>query len=247
MRGPVLRHLERGDKQNYQEWLNQQQSEGTITQSQKAVRWSSFLSLPMEAKRQRANQAREALGRQVVPWNFGTPSTVSNAGHAQIPPRGRPTRGNTSSKRRPSERTVNANTVARPTSNHKSQHTDLTWDEFLHGYALPFSGQRIDPLNQQRAIRWTIGDMPAYTRADEMLPIMRSNVMELLCRYQQATWWPHGIYTESILTTLIITRKFGRGYPIFTASRRGTDSSCTVYTMTVTGHWSIYSWEVDHG
>ena len=29
---------------------------------------------------------------------------------------------------------------------------DLTWDEFLHGYALPFSDQRVDPLNQQRAI-----------------------------------------------------------------------------------------------
>ena len=157
MRGQVLRLLEKGDKRNYQEWLNQQQAEGTITQSQMAVKWSSFLSLPMEAKRQRANQAREALGRQVVPWNFGTPPTVSNAGHAQRPPRGRPTRGTTSSKRRSGERTVDANTVARPTSNHKSHHTDLTWDEFLHGYALPFSGQRIDPLNQQRAIRWTIG------------------------------------------------------------------------------------------
>ena len=67
MRGQVLRLLERGDKRNYQEWLTRQQSEGTITQSQMAVRWSSFLSLPIEAKRQRANQAREALGRQVVP------------------------------------------------------------------------------------------------------------------------------------------------------------------------------------
>ena len=33
---------------------------------------------------------------------------------------------------------------------------------------------------------------------------------------------------------------------INTASRRGTDYSCTVYTTTVTGHWLIYSWEVDH-
>jgi hypothetical protein len=62
MRGHVLRFLERGDKRNYQEWLTRQQSEGTITQSQMAVQWSSFLSLPMEAKRQSANQAREALG-----------------------------------------------------------------------------------------------------------------------------------------------------------------------------------------
>ena len=152
-----------------------------------AGRWSAFLSLPMEAKRQRANQAREALDRQVVPWTFGTPSTVSNAGHVQIPSRGRPTRGNTSNKRRQSERPVDGNTVDRPQSNHKSRHTDLTWDEFFHGYALPFSSQRIDPLNQQRAIRWSIGDMPAYTRADTTLPKMRSNVMELLCRYQQET------------------------------------------------------------
>ena len=135
MRGQVLRLLERGDKRNYQEWLNRQQSEGTITQSQMAGRWSSFLSLPMEAKRQRANQAREALGRQVVPWTFGTPSTVSNAGHVQIPPRGRPTRGNTSGKRRQSEQLMDGSTVDRPTSKHKLRHTDLTWDEFLHGYA----------------------------------------------------------------------------------------------------------------
>ena len=153
MRGQVLRLLERGDKRNYQEWLNQQQSEGTITQSQMAAKWSSFLSLPMEAKRQRANQAREALGRRVAPWNFGTPPTVNNAGHAQRPPRGRPTRETTSSKRHSGVRTVDANPVAGPTSNHKSHHTDLTWDEFLHGYALPCSGQRIEPLNQQRAIR----------------------------------------------------------------------------------------------
>ena len=98
-----------------------------------------ILSLPMEAKRQRANQAREALGRQVVPWTFGTPSTVSNAGHVQVPSRGRPTRGNASSKRRQSEWRMDGNTVDRPTSKHKVRHTDLTWDEFLHGYALPFS------------------------------------------------------------------------------------------------------------
>ena len=111
-------------------------------------------------------------------------------------------------------------TVKQLQSNHRPRNTDLTWDEFLHFYALPFRSQCIDPLNQQRAIRWTTGDIPAYTRADGMLPKMRSNVMELLCRYQQATWWPHGIYTESTLTTLIITRKFGRGYPIFDSSHQ---------------------------
>ena len=49
---------------------------------------------------------------------------------------------------------------------------------------------------------------------------MRSNIMELVCRYQQAPWWPHGMYTESILTTLIITRKFGWVYPIFDSSHQ---------------------------
>ena len=71
MREQVLRFLKREDKQNYQEWLTRQQIEGHITQSQVSARWSSFLTLPMEAKRQRANQAREALDKQVVPWNFG--------------------------------------------------------------------------------------------------------------------------------------------------------------------------------
>jgi hypothetical protein len=161
MRGHVLRFLERGDKHNYQEWLTRQQSEGTITQSQMADRWSSFLSLPMEAKRQQANQAREALGKQVVPWTLGTPPTRSNTGHVLIPCRRRPTRGNTASKRCQSERSVDGNTVDRPPSNHRHRHTDLTWDEFLQGYASPFSSQRIDPLNQQWVIRWNIEGMPA--------------------------------------------------------------------------------------
>ena len=124
----------------------------------------------MEAKRQQENQAREALGKQVVPWSFGTPPTASNTGLVLIPGRRRPTRGNTGSKRRQSERPVDGNMVDRPQSKHRPRHTDLTWDEFLHGYVLPFRSQRIDPLNQQRAIRWNIEDMPAYTKSDEMLP-----------------------------------------------------------------------------
>jgi hypothetical protein len=174
----------------------------------------------MEAKRQRANQAREALGKQVVPWTFGTPSTDSNTDHVQIPCRRSSTRSKTVSKRRQSERQEDGNMFDRPQRHHRLRHTDITWDEFLHGYALPFNSQRIDPLNQQRAIRWNIDDMPEYTKSDGMLPKMRSNSMELLCRYQQAPWWSLGIYTESILTTLIITRKFGRGYPIFDSSHQ---------------------------
>ena len=138
---------------------------------------------------------------------------------------------------------MDGNTVNRPQSNHRPRHTDLTWDEFLHGYALPFSSQRIDPLNQQRAIRWNIVEnMPANTKSDEMLPKLRSNSMELLCRYQQATWWSHGIYTESILTTLIITRKFGRGYPIFDSSHQyGLTASyrLLMYCIYIDSHWSL--------
>ena len=54
MRGQVLRLLERGDNRNYQEWLTRQLTEGHITQSQMSARWSSFLTLSLEVKRQRA-------------------------------------------------------------------------------------------------------------------------------------------------------------------------------------------------
>ena len=66
--------------------------------------------------------------------------------------------------------------------------------------------------------------------------------MELLCRYQQATWWPHGIYTESILTTLIITRKFGWGYPIFDSSHQyGLTAwyQLLMYCVYNDSHWSL--------
>ena len=130
----------------------------------------------------------------------------------------------------------------RPQRHHRLRHTDITWDEFLHGYALPFNSQRIDPLNQQRAIRWNIDDMPEYTKSDGMLPKMRSNSMELLCRYQQAPWWSLGIYTESILTTLIITRKFGRGYPIFDSSHQYGLTAwyrLLMYCIYNDSHWSL--------
>jgi hypothetical protein len=99
----------------------------------------------MEAKRQRANTAREALGKQVVPWNFGTPASASNSGYGQAQP--------------PVGQTPQQNQKTEPTreehGSHRPQNTDLTWDEFLHDYALPFSNQRIGPLNQQQAVRWT--------------------------------------------------------------------------------------------
>ena len=66
--------------------------------------------------------------------------------------------------------------------------------------------------------------------------------MELLCRYQQAPWWSLGIYTESILTTLIITRKFGRGYPIFDSSHQYGLTAwyrLLMYCIYNDSHWSL--------
>jgi hypothetical protein len=168
----------------------------------------------MEAKRQRANQAREALGKHVVPWIFGTPASAGDLEYGQAQISMKQTRRNKSRKRNQREKTTEG-TAERLQSNHRPRNTVLTWDEFLPGYALPFSSQQIDPLNQKHAIRLTMGDILAYTRSDDIFPKMPSNVMELLCRHQQAPWWPHGIYTESVLTTLIIDCKFGQVYPIF--------------------------------
>ena len=56
-------------------------------------------------------------------------------------------------------------------------------------------------------------------------------------------WWPHGIYTESILTTLIITRKFGRGYPIFDSSHQYYGITAwyrlLMYCVYNDNHWSL--------
>ena len=161
MRGQVLRLLERGDNRNYQEWLPRQLIEWHITQSQMSARWSSFLTLPLEIKRQRANQAREALGKQVIPWNFGLPVSANATVYGQAQTMVGQTRRKKTRKRTQTERSTEGGTAEQLQSNHRPKSTDLTWDEFLHGYALPFSNQRIEPLNQQRAIKWTIGDIPA--------------------------------------------------------------------------------------
>jgi hypothetical protein len=42
--------------------------------------------------------------------------------------------------------------------------------------------------------------------------------MELVDRYQQALLKPYGVYINSILTTLVITKKFGQQYPTFDSS-----------------------------
>ena len=67
MHGKVLRLLERWDQRTYYEWLQAQQTRGTYSRAQMENRWNGFLELPMADKRHRANQVREALGRQIIP------------------------------------------------------------------------------------------------------------------------------------------------------------------------------------
>ena len=119
---------------------------------------------------------------------------------------------------------------------------EITWAEFLQGHALPHSKLRFDPLNNQRTVKWTSTDIPARRATDGSFPQMRSNIMELVGRYQQAAWWPYSIYTESILTTLIITRKFGQAYPQFDSSHQygiTTWYKLMMYCVYGNRHWSL--------
>ena len=71
---------------------------------------------------------------------------------------------------------------------------------------------------------------------------MRSNIIELVGRYQQALLEPHGIYIESILTTLVITKKFGQPYPAFDSSHQYGLTALYRLLMYVTyerHHWSL--------
>ena len=77
---------------------------------------------------------------------------------------------------------------------------------------------------------------------DGVFPKLRSNIIELISRSQQEPWWQHGIYTESILTTLVITRKFGRVYPIFDSSHQyGLTAwyKLLMYFVYNDNHWSL--------
>jgi hypothetical protein len=107
----------------------------------------------MEAIRQRANQTREALGKQVIPWNFGLPASASKSGYGQAQTQVGQTRRKKNRKRNHTKRTTEGGTAEQLQSNHRPKNTEIAWDEFLHGYALPFSNKCIDLLNQQRAIR----------------------------------------------------------------------------------------------
>ena len=104
------------------------------------------------------------------------------------------------------------------------QKLELTWDEFLQGYALPNTHHRVDPLNQQREIRWKPTDIPERRGPFNDFPKMRINIMELASSYQQELREPYGIYLESILTTQVITKKFGQAYLQLDSSQHGAGS-----------------------
>ena len=106
----------------------------------------------------------------MIPWIFGLPASASETGYGQAQTMVGPTRRKKTRKRTQTRRTAAGGTVEQLQSNHRPKSTDLTWDEFLHGYALLFSNQHIDPLNQQRSIRWSIGDILAYTRSEVIFP-----------------------------------------------------------------------------
>jgi hypothetical protein len=120
--------------------------------------------------------------------------------------------------------------------------SELTWEEYLQSHSLPHSQLRVDSFNGQQAIRWSSTDFPERMGSDVAFPRMRSLIMEVVSRYQQETWWPYGIYTESILTTLMITLKFGQTYPRFYSSHHyGITTWCMLIMYCVYGnrHWSL--------
>ena len=112
----------------------------------------------------------------------------------------------------------------------------------LQGHALLHSKLRLDPLNTQRTVKWTSTDIQERWALDGSFPQMRSNIMELVSRYQQEAWWPYGIYTELILTTFLVTRKFGQAYPQFDSSHQygiTTWYKLMLYCVYGNRHWSL--------
>ena len=100
----------------------------------------------------------------------------------------------------------------------------------------------VDPLNQQRDIQWIPEDIPERASPLGVFPRMRSNIIELVGRYQQVLLEQYGIYIESILTTLVITKKFGQQYPAFNSSHKyGLTAWCRLlmYVTYERHHWSL--------
>ena len=157
MHGRVRRLLERGDRHNYNEWLRIQQAQGQLSHTQAEALWADFLAQSQEAKRHEANLAREALGKQPIPWSFGIPhhgclSTTSTL--AQAKPKAKRSKV---IKVRPSSPPPGMNALDRTINWMAAPHkyieaSDLTWEAFLRGFALPNMHHGVDPLNQQRDI-----------------------------------------------------------------------------------------------
>ena len=75
-----------------------------------------------------------------------------------------------------------------------------------------------------------------------VFPRMRSNIMELVGRHQQELLEPYNIYTESILTTLMITKKFVQPYLTFNRSHQyglTAWSRLLMYFTYERHHWSL--------
>ena len=74
---------------------------------------------------------------------------------------------------------------------------------------------RVDPHHIPHKVGWKQEDIPEIADGTVIFPPIRYNIMELVCRHQQQQWAGKGIYTESVLASLIITRHFGQPYPAY--------------------------------
>ena len=138
MRGKVLRLLERGDQRTYFEWLQAQQMCGTYSRAQMEHRWKGFLDLPMADKRHRANQVREASGRQIILWTFGLPRNTDNEAQGLSPSHGEDKQRKKRRKRTPKYVNEDASAPGQPPNPlGRRMEPEITWTEFLPGHALP--------------------------------------------------------------------------------------------------------------
>ena len=101
------------------------------------------------------------------------------------------------------------------------QATWLRWEELLWGSNEGQSTQpRVDPHHIPHKVGWKQEDIPEIADGTDIFPPIRSNIMELVCRHQQQQWAGKGIYMESVLPSLIITRHFGPPYPAYQISHQ---------------------------
>ena len=113
-----------------------------MSYSQAETRWTNFLVQSQEVKRQRANLAREALGKQPLPWFFGIPNNCCLSTTGVLVPETKWAKRSKAAKfsaRLPLSGTdtqaCNNSWIDDPHQYIKA--SELTWEEFLRGYALP--------------------------------------------------------------------------------------------------------------